>query len=156
MTTSTRTTGTRVSRGQLRSRTRLLLCGSAMSFMGRLLSGTAPLLGRAGLEMIVPTLDYRLAAQFWEIGDPQLAVLLYSIVGGTPAYRDGVAGGRGPQSVADLDAWVEENVLSRFSPLFRESRYLLAEEPGIRDNAVYHSVLSAVAEGNGTRGGIAG
>lgn len=141
---------------RLRSRTRLLLCGSAMSFMGRLLSGTAPLRGRAGLEMIVPTLDYRLAAQFWEIEDPQLAVLLYSIVGGTPAYRDGVAGGHGPQSAADLDRWVTENVLSRFSPLFREARYLLAEEPDIRDSAVYHSVLAAVAEGNGTRGGIAG
>jgi hypothetical protein len=141
---------------RLRSRTRLLLCGSAMSFMGRLLSGTAPLRGRAGLEMIVPTLDYRLAAQFWEIDNPHLAVLLYSVVGGTPAYRDGAAGGRGPQSVADLDPWVAENVLSRFSPLFREARYLLAEEPDIRDNAVYHSVLSAVAEGNGTRGGIAG
>jgi uncharacterized protein len=141
---------------RLRSHTRLLLCGSAMSFMGRLLSGTAPLRGRAGLEMIVPTLDYRLAARFWAINDPHLAVLLYSIVGGTPAYRDGAAGGRGPQSVADLDYWVPENVLSRFSPLFREARYLLAEEPDIRDNAVYHSVLSAVAEGNGTRGGIAG
>jgi hypothetical protein len=55
-----------------------------------------------------------------------------------------------------MDHWVTENVLSRFSPLFREARYLLAEEPDIRDNAVYHSVLSAVAEGNGTRGGIAG
>ncbi len=141
---------------RLRSRTRLLLCGSAMSLMGRLLSGTAPLRGRAGLEMIVPTLDYRLAAQFWGTGDPRLAVLLYSIVGGTPAYRDGAAGGRGPGSVADLDRWVTENVLSRFSPLFREARYLLAEEPDIRDNAVYHSVLAAVAEGNGTRGGIAG
>lgn len=141
---------------RLRSRTRLLLCGSAMSFMGRLLSGTAPLRGRAGLEMVVPTLDYRLAAQFWEIDNPHLAVLLYSVVGGTPAYRDGVTGGRGPQSVADLDPWVAENVLSRCSPLFREARYLLAEEPDIRDNAVYHSLLSAVAEGNGTRGGIAG
>ena len=141
---------------RLRSRTRLLLCGSAMSFMGRLLSGTAPLRGRAGLEMIVSTLDYQLAARFWGIDDPKLAVRLYSIVGGTPAYRDGVAGGRGPRSVADLDRWVAENVLSRFSPLFREARYLLAEEPEIRDNAVYHSVLSAVAEGHGTRGGIAG
>ena len=141
---------------RLRSQTRLLLCGSAMSFMGGLLSGTAPLRGRAVLEMIVPTLDYKLAAQFWGIGDPRLAVLLYSIVGGTPAYRDGVAGGHGPRSVLDLDRWVTENVLSRFSPLFREARYLLAEEPDIRDNAVYHSVLSAVAEGNGTRGGIAG
>jgi AAA+ ATPase superfamily predicted ATPase len=140
---------------RLRSRTRLLLCGSAMSFMGRLLSGTAPLRGRAGLEMIVSTLDYRLAAQFWEIEDPVLGLLLYSIVGGTPAYRDGVADGNGPGSVEDLDRWVTENVLSRFSPLFREARYLLAEEPDIRDNAVYHSVLSAVAEGNSTRGGIA-
>ncbi len=127
-----------------------------MAFMGRLLSGTAPLRGRAGLEMIVPTLDYRMAAQFWGVSDPRLAVLLYSVVGGTPAYRDGTAGGRGPRSVTDLDAWVTENVLSRFSPLFREARYLLAEEPDIRDSAVYYSVLSAVAEGNGTRGGIAG
>ncbi len=137
------------------SRTRLLLCGSAMSFMGGLLSGTAPLRGRAGLEMVVPTLDFRLAAQFWSITDPQLAVLLYSVAGGTPAYRDGVAGGQGPQSAGDFDRWVVDNVLNRFSPLFREARYLLAEEPDIRDNAVYHTVLAAVADGNSTRGGIA-
>jgi uncharacterized protein len=141
---------------RLRSRTRLLLCGSAMSFMGRLLSGAAPLRGRAGLEMVVPTLDFRQAARFWSVDDPRLAVLLYSVVGGTPAYRDGVAGGRGPASLADFDRWVVDNVLNRFSPLFREARYLLAEEPDIRDNAVYHTVLSAVAEGNATRGGIAG
>jgi hypothetical protein len=141
---------------RMHTRTRLLLCGSAMSFMGRLLSGTAPLRGRAGLEMIVPTLDFRQAALFWSVGDPRLAVLLYSVVGGTPAYRDGVAGGQAPQSFADFDRWVPDNVLGRFRPLFREARYLLAEEPDIRDNAVYHAVLAAVAEGNATRGGIAG
>jgi AAA+ ATPase superfamily predicted ATPase len=141
---------------RLRSQTRLLLCGSAMSFMGGLLSGTAPLRGRAGLEMVVQTLDYRQAADFWGVTDPHLAVLLYSVVGGTPAYRDGAAGGRAPESIADFDAWVIDNVLDRFSPLFREARYLLAEEPDIRDNALYHSVLAAVAEGNNTRGGIAG
>jgi hypothetical protein len=141
---------------RLRSRTRLLLCGSAMSFMGRLLSGAAPLRGRAALEMVVPTLDFRQAARFWSVEDPRLAVLLYSVVGGTPAYRDGVAGGLAPESLANFDRWVADNVLNRFSPLFREARYLLAEEPDIRDNAVYHSVLAAVAEGNATRGGIAG
>jgi AAA+ ATPase superfamily predicted ATPase len=141
---------------RLGSRTRLLLCGSAMSFMGRLLSGAAPLRGRAALEMAVPTLDFRQAARFWAVDDPRLAVLLYSVVGGTPAYRDGVAGGRGPVSVADFGRWMAGNVLNRYSPLFREARYLLAEEPDIRDNAVYHAVLTAVAEGNATRGGIAG
>lgn len=141
---------------RLRSRTRLLLCGSAMSFMGRLLSGAAPLRGRAGLEMVVPTLDFRQAARFWSVEDPRLAVLLYSVVGGTPAYRDGVAGGQAPASLADFDRWMVDNVLNRFSPLFCEARYLLAEEPDIRDNALYHAVLAAVAEGNATRGGIAG
>lgn len=141
---------------RMRSRTRLLLCGSAMSFMGRLLSGTAPLRGRAGLEMVVRTLDYRQAAQFWGLSEPRLAALLYAVVGGTPAYRDGAAGGRAPRSEEEFGEWVIDHMLDRFSPLFREARYLLAEEPDIRDNALYHSVLAAVAEGNATRGGIAG
>src|SRR5579863_3681739 len=45
------------------SRVRLLLCGSAMSVMGGLLSGPAPLRGRAGLELVVHPFGYRDAAQ---------------------------------------------------------------------------------------------
>jgi len=44
------------------SRVRLLLCGSAMSVMAGLLSGHAPLRGRAGLELIVPRAARRAAA----------------------------------------------------------------------------------------------
>ncbi len=33
---------------------------------------------------------------------------------------------------------------------------MLAEEPDLRDGALYHSVLAAIAEGNTGRGGIAG
>jgi hypothetical protein len=40
--------------------------------------------------------------------------------------------------------------------LFREARYLLAEEPDIRDPALYHSVLAAIADGRTRRGEIAG
>ena len=68
------------------SRVRLLLCGSAMSVMGGLLSGPAPLRGRAGLELVVQPFGYRDAARFWGITDPKLAVLVH-MVGGTPAYR---------------------------------------------------------------------
>jgi hypothetical protein len=46
-------------------------------------------------------------------------------------------------------------VLSPASPLFREARYLLADEPDLRDTGLYHSVLAAIAVGNTTRGGIA-
>jgi len=52
------------------SQARLLLCGSAMSVMGGLLSGQAPLRGRAGLELIVQPFGYREAARFWGISDP--------------------------------------------------------------------------------------
>jgi AAA+ ATPase superfamily predicted ATPase len=135
---------------------RLLLCGSALSFMGNLLSGTAPLRGRASLELVVPTLDYRLAAGFWGIADPRLALLVNAVVGGTPAYGREFVLGDVPDGPADFGPWVLRNVLNPGRPLFREARFLLAEEPDLRDTALYHGVLAAIAQGNHTRGGIAG
>jgi uncharacterized protein len=137
------------------SRARLLLCGSAMSVMGGLLSGRAPLRGRAGLELIIHPFGYRDAARFWGISDPKLAVLVHSVVGGTPAYRRELVREDTPASLADFDPWVVRTVLNPQTPLFREARYLLAEETEIRDPSLYHSVLAAVAEGNNTSGGIA-
>uniref|UniRef100_UPI001C281391 AAA family ATPase n=1 Tax=Streptomyces sp. AC602_WCS936 TaxID=2823685 RepID=UPI001C281391 len=138
------------------SRTRLLLCGSALTFMGRLLSGNAPLRGRAGLELVVRSLDHRLAARFWDITDPRLALQVHAVVGGTPAYRREFARGDSPSGPDDFDDWVIRTVLNPETPLFREARYLLAEEPDLRDTALYLSVLGAVAEGHTTRGGMAG
>ncbi|HWS34333.1 MAG TPA: ATP-binding protein, partial [Actinoplanes sp.] len=137
------------------SRTALLLCGSAMSFMGRLLSGNAPLRGRAGLELVVPTLDHQLAAQFWSIEDHATALMTNAVVGGTPAYRREFARDDTPAGPEDFDPWVVRTVLSPGSPLFREARYLLADEPDLRDAGLYHSVLAAIAAGNSQRGGIA-
>jgi uncharacterized protein len=141
--------------GATGSRARLVLCGSALSFMGRLLTGSAPLRGRAGLEVVVHPFGYRPAARFWGLTAPRLAVQVHAVVGGTPAYRREFARDDVPQSADDFDDWVVRTVLDPASPLFRESRHLLAEEPGLRDLSVYHSVLAAVADGNATRGGIA-
>ncbi|MBO0803677.1 MAG: ATP-binding protein [Nocardiopsaceae bacterium] len=137
------------------SQARLLLCGSAMSIMGGLLSGGAPLRGRAGLELIIQPFAYRDAARFWGVTDPRLAVLLHAIVGGTPAYRRELARDDAPAGRDDFDDWVIRTVLNPQTPLFREARYLLAEETDIRDPSLYHSVLAAVAEGNASPGGIA-
>ncbi|MGH3545864.1 MAG: AAA family ATPase, partial [Mycobacteriales bacterium] len=98
------------------SHTRLLLCGSALSFMGALLAGTAPLRGRASLELVVGTLDYRLAAQFWGITDPRLALQVNAIVGGTPAYRKEFARGDVPSGPEDFDDWVTRVVLNPETP----------------------------------------
>jgi len=137
------------------SQARLILCGSAMSVMGKLLAGQAPLRGRASMELLVRPFGYRDAATFWEVDDPRLAVLLHSVVGGTPAYRREFVAYDVPDGLADFDDWVTRTVLNPQTPLFREARYLLSEETEIRDPSLYHSVLSAVAQGNTTNGGIA-
>ena len=136
------------------SRSRLLLCGSAMTFMGTLLAGNAPLRGRAGLELVVPTLDYQLAAQFWNVTDPVLAIKVHAVVGGTPAYRREFARDDTPADAVDFDGWIQRTVLNPASPLFREARYLLAAESELHDLGLYHSVLAAIAGGNTTRGAI--
>jgi AAA+ ATPase superfamily predicted ATPase len=142
--------------GQGALSTRFLLCGSAMSVMGGLLAGNAPLRGRSALELVVRPFDYRTAAKFWQIdNDPALAVLVHSIVGGTPAYREEFVAEDVPVSRDDFDDWVVRTVLNPAIPLFREARYLLAEETEIREPALYNSVLGGIAAGNATRGGIA-
>ncbi|MPZ89676.1 MAG: ATP-binding protein [Nitriliruptorales bacterium] len=137
------------------SRSRLILCGSALTFMGGLLSGAAPLRGRAGLDLTVPTFDPRTAAAFWNIDDWPLAFRVHAVVGDTPAYRREYVRGDTPVDASDFDAWVCRTVLNPASPLHKEARYLLAEEADIRDPALYHSVLAAVADGHSTRGAIA-
>jgi uncharacterized protein len=103
----------------------------------------------------VSPFGYQDAARFWEADDPELAVLLHAVVGGTPAYRREFVAFDAPAGRDDFDAWVLRTVLNRQSPLFREARYLLAEETEIRDPGLYHSVLAAIAAGNQTNGGIA-
>ena len=137
------------------SRVRLVLCGSSLAFMGGLLSGTAPLRGRASSELVVRPFDYRTAARFWGLEDPALAVRVHSITGGTPAYRREFVGDDTPADLADFDDWVVRAVLDSGSPLLREGRYLLAEDPDVRDRGLYAAVLAAVATGRTTRGGIA-
>lgn len=80
---------------------------------------------------------------------------MQSIVGGTPAYRREFVEDDVPSAIQDFDDWALRTVLNPSSPLFREARYLLSEEPGMRDVGLYQSVLAAVAFGNSTSGGIA-
>jgi hypothetical protein len=136
------------------SSVRLILCGSAMSVMGGLLSGRAPLRGRAGLELVIHPFSYQDAASFWDIDDPRLAMQVHMVVGGTPAYRREFTRGDAPSGPDDFNDWVTRTALNPLTPLFREARYLLAEETDIRDPAIYHSVLAAIALGNTTNGAI--
>ncbi|MEI6622566.1 MAG: DUF234 domain-containing protein [Actinomycetes bacterium] len=144
-------------RGAARTATRgrLLICGSAISVMKALLAGPAPLRGRATLEMLVHPFGYRDAAAYWGLdGQWEAAFKMHALVGGTPAYRD-FAGGDVPDSSSDIERWVPATLLNPSSAFFREGRILLEEESEISDDALYWSVLTAIADGNTRRGQIA-
>lgn len=122
--------------------------------MGGLVTAQAPLRGRAGLELVVNSFDYRTAAGFWGLDhDPALAFRVFAVVEGTPAYAREFVGGDAPADVGDVEHWLGDRVLDPASPLFREGRVLLAEDPElatVRDRGLYYSVLAAVANGNRT------
>ena len=81
---------------------------------------------------------------------------VFAIVGGTPAYRREFVAGDAPRGLRDFDAWVARTALNPARPLFREARYLLAEDPAIGDLGLYHAVLAAIAAGETTSARIAG
>jgi AAA+ ATPase superfamily predicted ATPase len=137
------------------TKTRLILCGSALTTMSQLLAAGAPLRGRAQVELIVRPFGYRAAAEFWGVGhDPELAFQLNALVGGTPAYKD-MCGGSGPGALTAFDHWVERRLLNPASAMFREGRLLLREEPSISDPTSYASVLAAISAGRYRRSEIA-
>ncbi len=67
---------------------RVVLCGSALSAMAGLLTGSQALRGRASLDVVIRTFDHRAAASFWGITDPATAFVVHAVLGGTPGYRD--------------------------------------------------------------------
>ena len=66
----------------------VIVCGSAMSAMTGILSGTSPLRGRAALDMPLAAFDYRQSRRFWGIEDPAVAFAIDAVVGGAPGYKD--------------------------------------------------------------------
>ena len=140
------------------TRSRLILCGSAMSVMAELLAGTSPLRGRAGLDLRISPFDYREAAVLHRVTDLRMAVRLYSIIGGVAAYARDMVDDDLPTTERDFDRWVARRVLSPASPLSREVELLLSEDPTTaqaRKVNLYHATLAAIALGRHTPGRVA-
>ena len=134
---------------------RIVLCGSAFGQMRSLADAGSALRGRSQLDLILRPFRFREAAGFWELdANPDVAFRLHALIGGTPAYREFVAG-VGPRR-GDLDSWAAQYLLSPSSPLFREGRVVVAEDPALPDRGLYWSVLGAIADGATGRGEITG
>jgi uncharacterized protein len=145
------------SQGGERITGRIVLCGSAMSVMTELLSGTKALRGRAALDLKLGPFDFRDMAGYWSIADPGAALRMHAVLGGAPGYRN-LANVPAPQSVEDFDQWVTGTVLDRGQALFSraESEYLLREDPRFSGSSLHYSILGAVAAGATTPSKIGG
>ncbi|MBV9022916.1 MAG: ATP-binding protein [Streptomycetaceae bacterium] len=130
---------------------RIVLCGSAMSVMSELLSGTKPLRGRAVLDLRLPAFDYRTARTHWGIEDTSVALQVDAVLGGAPGYRP-LAAGPAPQTEVEFGPWVERTLLDPGRALYSrvEAEFLLREDPRITHRTLYYDVLSAVARGAST------
>lgn len=132
---------------------RLVVCGSAISVMGGLLAGDAPLRGRALRTVVLTPFTFRDTARFWGVDvDPPLAFLLSAVLGGTPGYRDLAPA---PTRAEEFTDWLVESVLDPSSALFHEDEWLLGEEPRLTDRTLYLSVLGAIAGGATTESTVA-
>ncbi len=70
----------------------VVLCGSALSVVSGLLSGTKSLRGRAQLDMTLRPFSSGLSAESWGIRDPDIAFHVDAVLDGTAGYRSLVGG----------------------------------------------------------------
>ncbi|MBR7836719.1 hypothetical protein KDL01_25790 [Actinospica durhamensis] len=135
---------------------KLVLCGSAISVMSGLLSGTKALRGRGALELRIKPFNHRDARAYWGIEDLEAAFRHNAFIGGTPGYRELTPDPRFPEAVAEIGGWLARNVLRPSVPLFNEAERVVHEDPRIRDSAAYGSILAAVAAGESSPTKIGG
>lgn len=126
----------------------LVLCGSSIAFMEKLLAERNPLRGRQTAELNLQPLTYREAAQALPKYTLEERLLAYGIWGGLPYYL----------SLLDPQVPLSQNlidtVLQAGSPLYDEANLLLQAE--LSSPSRYASVLHAVADGCNDYGEIIG
>lgn len=119
----------------------LILCGSAVQMMERLLTGEAPLAGCITGRLQVRPFDFRAAARLLGIADPVAALTAYGILGGVPLYL----------SFFRVDRSTRENIVGAIaSPtarLYVEPAAVFAASHISYDTGQALGVLRAIARG---------
>jgi len=126
----------------------LVLSGSALTLMERMLERGAPLFGRATARPRIEPLDYRDAAAFATASDPVALLRRWAVLGGTPQYQLWAGPG-------ELRRAIAARILRKDAPLYDEPRHLLREGEGIRDPGTYLAILRAIARGATAHNAIA-
>ena len=126
----------------------LVLSGSALTMMERMLERGAPLFGRASARPVLAPLDYRWAAAFADTEDPVALLRRWAVLGGTPQYQ--IWAGTGA-----LEDVIRERILTKGASLYDDPRHLLRDGENIRDPGTYVAILRAIAGGATSHNDIA-
>jgi len=123
----------------------LVLCGSAVATMRRLLGGTGALYGRADRELQILPFDLPTAASVLSRSEPEQVIEAYAACGGYPLHL----------AAWDEDASTEDNLLrlaaTSGSLLLRSGQRLLTDIP---HEGGYRRVLHAIGSGADVRAAI--
>lgn len=127
----------------------LVLSGSALTLMEKLMAHSSPLYGRANYRPMLMPLDYRHAAEFLPRStSTEEKLRRFAALGGIPQYQ--VWAG-----VEPFWQMVRNRILAKDESLFEEPLHLLREEESIRDPGSYFSIVAAIAHGANKLGEIA-
>jgi hypothetical protein len=117
----------------------MVLCGSHVGMMDRLLGADAPLYGRMVGPLRIRPLPFKAVSNFLPSYDAEQRVAVYAILGGVPAYLEEFS-----DELSLLENLREH--LFREAGLFRtDPEYLIGEQ--VRDLKNYQAILAAIAGG---------
>ncbi len=128
------------------SKVKLILVGSSIGMMERLLGYRSPLYGRRTMQLEVKPLKYWHLKEFLPSYSPEDLLRVYGVADGIPLYLN--------QFNEKLTFWenVERLFLRKESPLYAEAEFLLRQE--FREPARYFAILKAIAFGKTSFGEI--
>ncbi|NJE10008.1 ATP-binding protein [Thermococcus sp. MAR1] len=121
----------------------LVLCGSSIGMMERVMEYRSPLYGRRTGQWKVEPFDIRAIAEMLPDRGMEELVKTYAVFGGVPFYLD---------MVKDLsvEGAIREKVLKKGEVLYEEPEFLLREE--LREPRVYKLILKGISLGYETLG----
>ncbi len=123
----------------------LVICGSSVSMMEKILGYKSPIYGRRTGQIKLHPFDFFNAREFLPNYSIEDFVKAYSILGGTPAYL---------LEFSD-ESSIEENLRSYFKPdsfLYSDALFILREE--LDEPRNYFAIMEAIARGKTTLGEI--
>lgn len=122
----------------------LILCGSSMGMMEKLLGYKSPLYGRRTGQLLVRPFSFAEALEYES--DIGKAVEMFSVFGGTAAYLNEF-----DKKKSALEN-IPEKILKEDSFIYRDVEFIIREE--LREPRYYFSILLSIAKGKTTIGEI--